>query len=154
MTIYLLALLIGIIAGLRAMTAPAAVAWGAQLGWLPVAGTWASFMGHWIAVAIFTVLAIVELVTDQLPSTPSRKVPMQFGGRIVMGAFAGAAIGATAGLTTGGLIAGAVGTVIGTLGGADLRGRMAAAFGKDQPAAFIEDAVAIIGGLLIVHAVL
>ena len=42
------------------------------IGWLPLAGTWASFMGHWIAVAIFTVLALAELVTDQLPSTPSR----------------------------------------------------------------------------------
>ncbi|RWF24812.1 MAG: DUF4126 domain-containing protein, partial [Mesorhizobium sp.] len=48
--LYLLALLIGVVAGLRAMTAPAAVAWGSYLGWLPVAGTWASFMGHWIAV--------------------------------------------------------------------------------------------------------
>ena len=73
--LYVLALLIGVVAGLRAMTAPAAVAWGAYLGWLPLAGTWAGFMGHWIAVAIFTVLALVELVTDQLPSTPSRKVP-------------------------------------------------------------------------------
>lgn len=154
MTIYLLALLIGVIAGLRTMTAPAAVAWGAWLGWLPVAGTWASFMGHWIAVAIFTLLAIGELITDQLPSTPSRKVPMQFGGRIVMGAFSGAVIGATAGMTAAGLIAGAIGAIIGTLGGAEVRARMAAAFGKDPPAAFIEDAVAIIGGLLIVHAVL
>lgn len=153
MTIYLLALLIGVIAGLRAMTAPAVVSWGAWLGWLPVAGTWASFMGHWIAVAIFTLLAISELITDQLPSTPSRKVPMQFGGRIVMGAFSGAVIGATAGMTVGGLIAGAIGAVIGTLGGAEVRARMAAAFGKDPPAAFIEDAVAIIGALLIVQAV-
>ncbi|TIU33960.1 MAG: DUF4126 domain-containing protein, partial [Mesorhizobium sp.] len=55
--LYLLALLIGVVAGLRAMTAPAAVAWGSYLGWLPVAGTWASFMGHWIAVGIFTILA-------------------------------------------------------------------------------------------------
>lgn len=154
MTIYLLALLIGVIAGLRTMTAPAAVSWGAWLGWLPVTGTWASFMSHWIAVAILTMLAVAELVADQLPSTPSRKVPMQFGGRIVMGAFSGAVIGATAGMTVGGLIAGAVGAVIGTLGGAEMRARMAAAFGKDPPAAFIEDAVAIIGGLLIVHAVL
>jgi uncharacterized membrane protein len=153
MTIYLLALLIGVIAGLRAMTAPAAVSWGAWLGWLPVAGSWASFMSHWIAVAIFTLLAIGELITDQLPSTPSRKVPMQFGGRIVMGAFCGAVVGATAGMTAGGLVAGAIGAVIGTLGGADLRARMAAAFGKDPPAALIEDAVAIIGALLIVHAV-
>lgn len=151
--LYLLALLIGVIAGLRAMTAPAAVAWGAYLGWLPLAGTWAGFMGHWAAVAVFTVLAIAELITDQLPSTPSRKVPMQFGARIVMGAFTGAVIGATAGMTVGGLVAGAIGAVIGTLGGAELRGRMAAAFGKDRPAALIEDAMAIIGGLLIVATV-
>jgi uncharacterized membrane protein len=147
--LYVLALLIGVIAGLRAMTAPAAVAWGAYLGWLPVAGTWASFMSHWAAVGIFTILAIVELVTDQLPSTPSRKVPQQFGARVIMGAV----IGATGGATIGGLIAGAIGAVIGTLGGAEVRGRLAAAFGKDPPAAFIEDAVAIIGGLLIVAAV-
>ncbi|MBZ9660340.1 DUF4126 domain-containing protein [Mesorhizobium sp. ESP-6-4] len=151
--LYILALLIGVIAGLRAMTAPAAVAWGSYLGWLPVTGTWASFMGHWITVGIFTILAIVELVADQLPSTPSRKVPPQFGTRIVVGAFCGAVIGATAGATIGGLVAGAIGAVIGTLGGAEVRGRLAAAFGKDQPAAFIEDAVAIIGGLLIVAAV-
>ncbi|TIT56295.1 MAG: DUF4126 domain-containing protein [Mesorhizobium sp.] len=130
--LYILALLIGVIAGLRAMTAPAAVAWGAYLGWLPVAGTWASFMSHWAAVGIFTILAIVELITDQLPSTPSRKVPQQFGARILLGAFSGAVIGAAGGATIVCLIAG---------------------FGKDPPAAFIEDAVAIIGGLLIVAAV-
>ncbi|PBB20441.1 DUF4126 domain-containing protein [Mesorhizobium sp. WSM4313] len=151
--LYILALLIGVIAGLRAMTAPAAVAWGSYLGWLPVTGTWASFMGHWITVGIFTILAIVELVADQLPSTPSRKVPPQFGTRIVVGAFCGAVIGATAGATIGGLVAGAIGAVIGTLGGAEVRGRLSVAFGKDPPAAFIEDAVAIIGGLLIVAAV-
>ncbi|UDL88664.1 DUF4126 domain-containing protein [Mesorhizobium sp. PAMC28654] len=150
--LYILALLIGVIAGLRTMTAPAAIAWGAYLGWLPVAGTWASFMSHWAAVGIFTILAIAELVADQLPSTPSRKTPPQFGARIIMGAFSGAVIGATAGSTIGGLIAGAIGAVIGTLGGAEARARLADAFGKDQPAAFIEDAVAIICGLLIVAA--
>ena len=68
--LYILALLIGVIAGLRAMTAPAAVAWGAYLGWLPVAGTWASFMSHWAAVGIFTILAIVELDEGvRLPTT-------------------------------------------------------------------------------------
>jgi len=151
--IYLLALLIGVVAGLRTMTAPATVAWGAWLGWLPLAGTWASFMGHWIAVAILTILAIVELIADQLPSTPSRKVPQQFGARIVSGAFSGAVLGAAAGATVGGLVAGVIGAVIGTLGGAAARAGLAAAFGKDPPAAFIEDAVAIIGGLLVVAAV-
>jgi uncharacterized membrane protein len=151
--IYLLALLIGIVAGLRAMTAPAAVAWGAWLGWLPLAGTWAGFMGHWITVAIFTVLAVVELVTDQLPSTPSRKVPVQFGTRIIMGALTGAVIGTAGGVVIGGLAAGIIGAILGTLGGAEVRGRLAASFGKDLPAALIEDAVAILGALLVVSMV-
>lgn len=153
MSLYLLALLIGIVAGLRAMTAPAAVSWGAYLGWLPVAGTWAAFMGHWIAVAILSIAAIAELITDQLPSTPSRKLPQQFGARIVTGALSGAVIGAAAGLTVGALIAGVVGAVMGTYGGAEVRSRLAAAFGKDLPAALIEDVVAIAAAIIIVGAV-
>jgi uncharacterized membrane protein len=151
--LYLLALLIGVVAGLRAMTAPAAVAWGAYLGWLPLSGTWAGFMGHWIAVAIFTVLALVELVGDQLPSTPSRKVPVQFGTRLVSGAFAGAIIGTAGGALIAGLVAGIVGAAIGTYGGAEIRSRLAGAFGRDLPAALIEDAVAILLAFLVVSAV-
>ena len=150
--LYLLALLIGVVAGLRAMTAPAAVAWGAYLGWLPLSGTWAGFMGHWIALAVFTVLALGELVGDQLPSTPSRKVPVQFGTRLVSGAFAGAVIGTAGGVLIAGLIAGAVGAVIGTYGGAEVRARLARAFGRDLPAALIEDAVAILLALWVVSA--
>lgn len=153
MSIYLLCLLIGIVAGLRTMTAPAAIAWGAWLGWLPLAGTWAGFLGHWIAVAIFTVLALAELVADQLPSTPSRKVPPQFSARIVSGAFCGAAIGTVGGILVGGLAAGVIGAILGTLGGAAARARLAKFFGQDQPAAFIEDAVAIAGALWIVSSV-
>lgn len=153
MSLYLLALLIGIIAGLRTMTAPAAVSWGVYLGWVPVGGAWAAFMGHWIAVAVFSIAAIAELIADQLPSTPSRKVPQQFGARIVTGALSGAVIGATAGLTLGGLVAGAIGAVLGTYGGAEARARMATAFSEDRPAALIEDAVAILGAILIIGAV-
>jgi len=151
--LYVLALLIGVVAGLRAMTAPAAVAWGAYLGWLPLAGTWAGFMGHWIAVAIFTVLALAELVTDQLPSTPSRKVPQQFGARVVSGAFTGAVIGTVGGALIPGLIAGVIGAVIGTYVGAEVRARLAGVFGRDLPAALIEDAVAILLALWVVSAV-
>ena len=148
-----LAFLIGIIAGLRAMTAPAAVAWGAALGWFDVSQTPLAFMGYKWTPWIFTVLAAVELVTDQLPTTPSRKVPMQFGARLIMGALTGATIGASGGSLVGGLIAGVVGAVVGTLGGAAVRGKLAAAFGKDTPAALIEDAVAIVGAILIISAV-
>lgn len=87
--IIMLAFLIGIVAGLRAMTAPAAVAWAAALGWFDVSQTPLAFMGYRWTPWIFTVFAIAELVSDQLPSTPSRKVPLQFGARIVMGALAG-----------------------------------------------------------------
>lgn len=147
-----LAFLIGVIAGLRAMTAPAAVAWAAWLGWLPIAGTWAGFMASPWAVAAFTLLALAELVTDQLPSTPSRKVPVQFGARLVSGAFAGAVLGAATGASIMGLAAGALGAFAGTHGGAAARARLAQRFGRDRPAALIEDAVAILGGLLIAGA--
>jgi uncharacterized membrane protein len=149
MSVYLLALLIGIVAGLRAMTAPALVSWAAYLGWLNLNGTWLAFLGnawtHWI----LTLFALGELVTDQLPSTPSRKVPVQFATRIVTGGLSGAAIGAGSGALVGGLLAGIAGAVIGTLGGSAFRGRLAAAFGSDRPAAIIEDVVAIGGALLI-----
>ncbi|MBB3237020.1 hypothetical protein FHS20_003917 [Phyllobacterium endophyticum] len=59
------------------VTAPAAVAWGAYFGWLDIAHSSMLFMGSVWTAAIFTILAVVELVTDQLPSTPSRKVPIQ-----------------------------------------------------------------------------
>jgi len=149
--IYVLAILIGVIAGLRAMTAPAAVSWAAAFGWLPVEGTWLAFLGYKWTPYIFTALAAVELVTDQLPSTPSRKVPMQFGTRIVLGALSGAAIGTAEGSIAVGALCGIVGAILGTLGGAAVRARLAAAFGKDLPAALIEDAVAIIGAILIVR---
>jgi uncharacterized membrane protein len=89
-----------------------------------------------------------------LPNTPSRKVPMQFGARVVMGAFAGAVIGTSAGQLIGGLIAGAVGAVIGTLGGYEARSRLVKAIGgNDLPIALLEDVIAVLGALWIVSAV-
>ena len=151
-TILLLALLIGIIAGLRAMTAPAAVSWAARLGWLNLAPTGLAFLGYAFTPWIFTALALVELVTDQLPSTPSRTVPVQFGTRILTGGLSGGAIGAAHGQLVLGVVGGVVGAVIGTLGGRAVRGRLAASFGRDLPAALIEDAVAIGGAFLIMSA--
>ena len=89
MTLYLLALLIGVIAGLRTMTAAAAVSWAAWMGALPLAGTPLAFLGATVTPWILTVLALGELVADQLPKTPSRKVPVQFGARLLIGAVAG-----------------------------------------------------------------
>ena len=148
-----LPLLIGIVAGSRAMMAPAAVSWAASFGWLALGTTPLAWLAHPITHWVLTVFALGELVTDQLPSTPSRTVPVQFGARILTGALSGAAIGAGSGGTLlVGALFGAVGAVLGTLGGRALRGRLASAFGSDPPAAFIEDALAIGGAILIVVA--
>jgi len=151
-TSFLLPFSIGIIAGLRTMTAPAAVSWAARLGWLNLAPTPLAFLGYAFTPWILTVLALVELVTDQLPSTPSRTVPPQFGARIVSGGLSGAAVGAAHGALAIGLIAGVAGAIAGTLGGRAFRAKLASAFGSDPPAAFIEDAVAIGGAILILVA--
>jgi uncharacterized membrane protein len=143
MTLYLLALLIGFVSGLRALTAPAAISWAAHLGWLQLSGTWLAFLGYAWTPWIFTVLALFELVTDQLPSTPSRTVPLQFGARIVLGGLSGAAIGRSGGSLIVGAVFAIVGAVIGTLGGRTIRGKLATVFGRDRPAAIIEDVVAI-----------
>lgn len=148
------AFLIGVVAGLRTFTAPAAVSWAAYLGWLPLDGTPLAFLGHPVAPYVFTVLALLEFVGDQLPSTPSRTVPMQFGARLISGAFSGAAIGFAAGSWLTGLVAGMAGAVVGTLGGHEFRRRLALAFGRDLPAALIEDVVAVLGALLIVRVLL
>lgn len=150
MIVIIAALLLGIVAGLRAMTAPAVLAWAAQLGWVHLDGTALAFMGWKWTPWIFTLLAMGELFTDQLPTTPSRKVPVQFATRVIVGGYCGAALGLAAGMLWEGLIAGVVGAVIGTLGGAAARAGMARAFGSDRPAAIIEDLVAIAGGLAIV----
>ena len=82
MSIYVLAFLIGVIAGLRALTAPAVVSWAARLGWLHLEGTWLAFLGSAITPYIFSALAIGEMINDKLPKTPSRKTPVSFGARI------------------------------------------------------------------------
>jgi len=150
MSIYLLAFLIGAVTGLRTLAPAAVVSWAAHLGWLHLQGTLASFMGAAVTPYILSVLALGELITDKLPSTPSRKIPIQFGARIVMGALCGASLGASAGTWIGGLAAGIVGAIVGTLAGAELRGRLSRAIGKDLPIALLEDMVAIGSALLIV----
>lgn len=147
---HLLALLIGIVAGLRAMIAPTAVAFAARYGLLDLSGSWLAFLGYRWTPWILLLAALAELITDQLPSTPSRKLPMPFATRIVTGAVSGGAIGVAVGALWIGALLGAIGGVVGTLGGSAGRARLAATFGKDLPAALIEDAIAIVGAVLIV----
>ena len=151
--VLLLALLIGVVAGLRSLTAPAVVAWAAFLGWINLNATWASWMANIIAVIAFTVLAVGEVITDKLPKTPARTAVPSFTARIIMGGFSGAVIGAAWHWTFTALGAGVIGAVLGTLGGYHARkGLVAAIRGRDLPIALLEDAIAIMGGFAILAA--
>ena len=99
-----LSFFIGAVAGLRAMTAPAAAALAARLGSVSVASTPFAFMGYRWTPWIFGLLALAELVTDKLPATPSRKLSVQFATRLVTGALAGATLSAGAQLAIPGAV--------------------------------------------------
>jgi uncharacterized membrane protein len=143
--IFFIAIGIGIVAGLRAMTAPAVASWAAHLGWLHLQGTPLVFMGSAVAVAIFSLGAIGEYVNDKLPKTGSRTAPPAFIARILVGGLCGACVYASAGqsLITGALLGG-LGAVIGTLGGYQLRTQLVKALHvKDIFVAIPEDLIAV-----------
>jgi uncharacterized membrane protein len=145
-----LALLIGVVAGLRAFTAPAVLAWAAFLQWINLSGTWAAWMGHWITVAILTVIAVAELISDKRPTLPSRTTAPQFLARLATGAFSGAVLGTAWGYRWGSLGAGLIGAVIGTIGGYEARTRLVAANGgRDRPIAVGEDLFAVAAGIAV-----
>jgi uncharacterized membrane protein len=143
MAIWFAALLIGVVCGLRAFTGIAAVSWAARIHRVELQETHLAFLGYVATPFIFSALAIFEFVSDQLPSTPSRTVAKQFVPRILLGCLAGAATGVASQQILVGFIAGIVGSVLGTLGGSKARSALAMLFGRDMPAAFLEDAIAI-----------
>lgn len=153
-TLAVLAFLMGAVAGLRSMTAPAVVAWGARLGRLQLQSTALAFLGSAVAAWLLAALALGELVADKLPTTPSRTRPGPFAGRILTGALSGAALSAGhGGALAAGAAAGAIGAVAGTLGGYAARTRLVPALGvPDYVVALAEDVVAVGGALLIVTA--
>jgi uncharacterized membrane protein len=142
---------IGVVAGLRALTAPAAVSWAAYLHWINLQGTHLAFMGSIIAVVIFTLAAAGEIVNDKLPKTPPRTAPPSVIIRMVMGGFAAATLTAGIGgsLWIGALL-GIVGALVGTFGGYYVRtGIVKALHSPDFVIALLEDAVAVCGGLFL-----
>ena len=150
--VLLLAFLIGGVDGLRCMTAPATVAWAAHQNWLNLHNTPFSFMGSTAAVVIFTLLAAVEMVVDQLPSTPSRVQVRGLTARMILGAFSGACIAVAGGQSIAiGAVLGLVGGIAGAFAGYQARTRLVKALKvRDLFIALPEDAVAIAAGLFIV----
>jgi uncharacterized membrane protein len=148
----LLSFLIGCVDGLRSLTGPAVVCWAAHFGWLHFAGTKLAFVDRPVTLIVFTVLAIVELVLDKLPSTPARTAPVGLIARIVLGGACGLAVATSAGIST--LFAAAVasvGAVVGAFAGYSTRRQIVSHTRlPDLAVALAEDAIAIAGGFLII----
>ncbi len=146
----MLAFGIGLVAGLRSLTAPAVVAWAAHLGWLDLSGSPLAFMGSVWAVVIFTLAALAEFVGDLLPATAPRTAALGLSARILMGLLTGACLG-IAGHTSPWLAAvmGAAGAIAGAFGGYRARvGLVRTLRAPDFAIAAPEDLVAIGLGLL------
>jgi uncharacterized membrane protein len=148
--VLLCAFLIGVVCGLRSMTAPAVIAWGAHLGWVHLQGSWLGFFANKISLAVFSLFALGELVADKLSFIPGRTQPGPLIVRIVFGAFCAAALAVSgaASPVVGGVL-GAVGAVAGAFAGYTYRTRLA---GKvpDLALALLEDLVAVGGGVFLV----
>jgi uncharacterized membrane protein len=144
--VFLLAIGIGIVAGLRSLLAPAVVAWAAHYDWLNLHDSPLAFMGSRTAVVIFSILAIGELVADKLPMTPKRTAFAPLLARVVLGGLCGASLCAAAGksLVIGALLGG-MGGVIGAFLGYEIRLRLVNNLHiKDVFVAICEDLVAIV----------
>jgi len=141
---------IGILSGLRALSPIAVVCWLAMLHRLSLNG-WVSFVGSKVAVGLFSLGAVGELISDKLPKTPSRLKQPGFTIRIVMGAFCGLVLATAATFSViGGALLGAVGAVAGSYLGYFVRTRVTANFGlPDLPVALVEDVICIAGSFVI-----
>jgi uncharacterized membrane protein len=150
--VLVLAFGIGIVAGLRSLTAPAVVAWAARIGWVNLHGSLLAFMGSMIAVAIFSVLALGELIGDKLPWIPKRTAPASLLGRFLTGALCGACLCAAVGTSlVGGALVGGTGAVVGAFVGYQIRSRLVTNLDiKDFIVALCEDLVAIALALFVV----
>jgi uncharacterized membrane protein len=136
-------LLLGVVTGMRSMTAMAVLCWAAWLGFVPEQG-WAIWIAYLAAAIVFTILALGEYVVDTLPKTPSRTAPGPAVARVVIGALVGALVVTANGEPlAGGILLGALGALIGTWGGYWVRMTLDRMTGHDLPVALVESASAI-----------
>ncbi len=142
--------LLGVVTGMRSMTAMAVLCWFAYKGDLSLDDTWASWAGKLVTAIIFTVLALGELVADKLPKTPNRTAPGPLLARVVIGGLIGAIVAAGLnGSELEGVILGVGGALIGTFGAFLIRREIVLRLGgKDFQVALVEDGIAIVCAVL------
>lgn len=148
--LYLRALGIGAISGLRSLTAPALVSYlASQQRSSALDASPLKSLASKETAGVLCVLAAGELVADKLPVTPNRTVP----GSVVFRALSGALVGATICAEEGespaaGAIFGMLGAVGATYAAYYLRKAADRETGlPDTIVALVEDAIAIGGGL-------
>jgi len=143
--VFAFALGIGVVAGLRSLLAPAGVTWAVRLGWLHLHGAPLGFTESTIALVIFSLLAIGELVADLLPQTPKRTDLAPLLARVLSGGFCGACLCASANKSLKiGAALGAAGGVIGAFAGYEIRRRLVSKLNiRDLFVALSEDLVAL-----------
>jgi uncharacterized membrane protein len=151
-SVFVLTVGIGIVAGLRSLTAPAAVSWAAHVGWLNLGNSALGWMGSTAAVAIFSLLAAAEYVADLLPQTPRRTMPGPLIARMLMGGLCGACLSLSANQSwPAGAVLGGIGGVIGAFAGYEARKRLVQGLKvKDLVIAIPEDLIAIVLAYLMV----
>ena len=144
-----LAVGIGAVAGMRALTAPAVLAWAAKRRWIRMGNSPFARIISAKASKRITHLAVSELIADKLPFTPSRLKAGPLASRIVSGAACGATIyGVVEQSLTEGAVLGGVGAIAGAFAGYYMRKRLS----RDVPdlgVAVLEDVLAVGGGVLI-----
>ena len=144
---------IGVVAGLRSMTAPAIVSWAAYLGCLNVASGPFWFAGSIPAVVILTPWALFELVIDKTSKIGKRTEALGLIFRIVTSSLSGAVISSASGVGVAmGMVCGLLGGMIGTFGGYHLRSACVRKTSLDDlPVAIVEDLIAISLGVACVY---
>lgn len=149
--VFLLCFLIGCVAGLRSMMAPAILCAAAYLRWIHLNGTPLSFLNTMAALSIFTLFAIGELIVDKLPNTPARISAMGLIARAITGGLCGAALAVSGGKSlAAGLLLGVAGGIGGAFAGYHIRrGLVTQMEVSDFVIAVIEDLLAISGGLFV-----
>jgi uncharacterized membrane protein len=143
---------IGIVAGLRSLTAPAVVSWAAHFHRLDLRDSRLAPLGSSIAVYTISALGLGELIADKRPFVPNRTSPLPMFFRILSGAICGAALCISANrLLWEGTLLGGLGAANGAFGGFHVR-RLLVKYLKinDTAIALAEDALAIGAGLFLV----
>ena len=136
-------LLLGVVTGMRSMTALAAVCWAAWLQLVPEHG-WAIWTAYLATAIFFTICALGEYVVDTLPKTPNRTDHGPALVRVVVAGLIGAMVaGAIGEPVAGGIILATLGALIGTWGSFWVRMSLDRLTGHDLPVAIAESVSAL-----------